>query len=150
MSSGERDAYTGLLTSLIVAVIFYLRISSQFQAGLFDGPDALKNWAQSIMWLILIGIGLAIAVTILFTILYVIVTGEKKPSDLRDERDWLIEVRGTRIATVIISIGLVAAIMDLAWGGASAIRALSIILIGCSGSEMIKDLFKIYCYRRGF
>ncbi len=150
MSSGERDAYSSLLSSLIYAVMFYLRISGQYEAGLFDGPDALQIWARSILWLILFGIGIAIAVTILFTILYVIVTGEKKPSDLKDERDWSIEVRGTRIATVIISIGLVAAIMDLAWGGASAIRALSIILIGCSVSEMIKSLFKIYRYRRGF
>lgn len=150
MSFGERDAITSLLTTILVVAMFYFRIASQSDAGLFDGPDGLMIWARSVLWLILISIGVAIAVTIGFTILYVILTGERKPSGLRDERDRMIETRGMRVGTVIISIGIVAAIMDLAWGGASALRAFNIILIGCSVSEIGKNLFKIVCYRRGF
>lgn len=150
MSFGERDAFTSLLTTLFVVAMFYFRLSGQHEAGLYDGPDGLKIWARSVLWLILISIGVAIAITILFTILYVMLTGEKKPSDLRDERDRMIEVRGMRISAAVTSVGIVAAILDLAWGDASALRAFNIILIGCSLSEIIKDIFKIACYRRGF
>jgi heme/copper-type cytochrome/quinol oxidase subunit 2 len=150
MSFGERDAITGLLTTLIVAAMFYVRLSGQYEAGLYDGPDGMSIWARSVLWMIAVSIAVAIAVSIAFTILYVIVTGEKKPQDLRDERDRMIEIRGMRIGAVLISIGIVAAIMDMAWGGASALRAFTIILIGCSLSEIIKDSFKIICYRRGF
>lgn len=149
MSFGERDAFSGLLSTLIVAVIFYLRISGQYEAGLFDGPDGLKVWARSVLWLILIGIGVAIAVTVAFTILNVIVTGEKHTFDLRDERDHMIEHRGSRIGSALTAAGLVAAIVDLAWGN-SAVHAFSVLLISCSLSEIAKGLFKIACYRRGF
>lgn len=149
MSVGERDAYTGLLSSLIVAVMFYLRISGLNAAGAFDGPDGLMIWARAVMWLIAIGIAIAIAVTIAFTILYVILSGEKKPSELRDERDRMIEHRGTRIGSALTAAGLIASVGALALGY-SAILAFTIILVGGSISEVVKDTFKIYCYRRGF
>lgn len=149
MSFGERDAFTSLLTTLIVAVMFYLRISGQSEAGAFGGPDALQLWARMVLWLMVYSIGIAIAITILFTILYVILTGEKEPSDLKDERDQMIEHRGTRIGSALTAAGLVAAIVDLAWGN-TALHAFNVMLIGCSASEIVKSLFKIYCYRRGF
>ncbi len=150
MSFGERDAVTSLLTTLIVAAMFYLRLSGQNDAGLFLGPDALMIWARSVLWLVLISMAIAIGVTIIFTILYTIVTGEKKPSDLKDERDRMIEIRGMRIESVVVHLGILAAILDLAWGGAGAIRALNLILIGLSLSGIVKDIFKIYRHRRGF
>lgn len=150
MSFGERDATTGLISMLLAAAMFYVSLSGQYAAGLFDGPDGLQVWARAVLWLILYSIGIAIAVAIGFAILYSILTGEKKLSDLRDERDRMIEVRGMRIASVITSVGIFAAVLDLAWGGASAMRAFNIILIGCSFAEVVKDLFKIVCYRRGF
>lgn len=150
MSFGERDATTGLLSMLIAAAMFYLSLSGKYDAGLFDGPDGLQVWARSVLWLILYSIGIAIAVAISFAILYSILTGEKKISDLRDERDHMIEVRGMRIAALITSVGIFAAVLDLAWGGASAMHAFNIILIGCAFAEVVKDLFKIVCYRRGF
>lgn len=150
MSFGERDATTGLISMLLSAAMFYLSLSGQYEAGLFDGPDGLQVWARSVLWLILYSIGIAIAVAISFAILLSILTGEKKLSDLRDERDRMIEVRGMRIAAVITSVGIFAAVLDLAWGGASAMRGFNIILIGCSFAEVVKDVFKIICYRRGF
>ena len=150
MSFGERDAATGLISMLLSALMFYLSLSGQYEAGLFDGPDGLQVWARAVLWLILYSLGIAIAVAISFSILYSILTGEKKLSDLRDERDRMIEVRGMRISAVITSIGIFAAILDLAWGEVSAMRAFNIILFGCSFAEGVKDLFKITCYRRGF
>ncbi len=150
MSFGERDAFTSLLITLIVAAMFYFRITGQSAAGLYDGPDGLMIWARSVLWLIAISIGIAIGVTILFTILYTILTGEMKPSDLRDERDRMIEVRGMRIESLLVHFGLAAGIIYLAWGGASAVRALNVILIGLMLSGIVKEIFKIICYRRGF
>ncbi len=149
MSFGERDAFTSLLTTLIAAMLFYSIITGHYADGTFDGPDGLKAWARAVLWLIAYSIGIAIAVTIGFTILYVMLTGEKEPSDLRDERDRLIEHRGMRIGSALTAAGLVLAIVDLAWGN-SALHAFNLMLIGCSVSEIVKDIFKIICYRRGF
>ena len=149
MSVGERDAFSGLLTSLIVAVMFYNSLTGQYAAGAFDGADGLMIWARAVLWLVGYGIGVAIAVANVFTIVYVILTGEKKPSELRDERDRMIEHRGTRIGSSLTATGLLAVIIDMAWGN-STFHALNLLLIGLSLSEIVKDTFKIICYRRGF
>ena len=44
MSVGERKAVTGLITTLIVLVLFLWRLSGQREAGLFDGAEALQTW----------------------------------------------------------------------------------------------------------
>lgn len=149
MSFGERDAITSLLTVLIVTVMVYVSISGQYALGKFDGPDALKLWAWSVLWVLGYGIGIAIAIPMLFTVAYGIITGEKKPSDLRDERDRLIEHRGTRIGAALTSLCIVGAVADLAWGS-TALHAFNVLLISCPLSEIVKNLFKVVCYRRGF
>lgn len=149
MSLGEREALTGFLTTLVVIVLFWLRLGGQFEAGLFDGTDGLMHWARQVLILVGISIGVAIVVTILFTILYAIVTGDEKPSDLRDERDRGIELRAMRLGMWVLSFGLVAMIADLALGG-SAFRALNLVLLACALSELVKDGFKILLYRRGY
>lgn len=149
MSFGERDAVTSLLTTLIVAYLFYHNLSADHAAGVFGGADGMQAWARAVLWLIGYSIAIAIAITIVFTIFYVVVTGEKKPSDLRDERDRMIEHRGARIGSALTATGMVAAIVDLAIG-ASPLHAFTVLLIGCSVSEISKSIFKIFCYRRGY
>lgn len=147
MSYGEREALTGLITSLIVAGFFILRLTSQHAEGLFSGPDALQIWARAVLVLIAIGIGIAIAVTVIFHILYSILTDEKT-DDRRDERDREIERRAITWAWYFLSFGILGVIVDLALG-ASAVRAMNLILGLCLGTELFKDACKIWHYRRG-
>lgn len=149
MSLGEREALTGFLSMSVSILLFWWRLGGQFEAGLFEGAEGLVHWARQVLILIAISIGVAIAVTILFTILYAIVTGDQKPSGLRDERDRGIELRAMRLGMWVLSFGLVAMIADLAMGG-SAFRALNLVLAACALSELVKDGFKILLYRRGY
>jgi small-conductance mechanosensitive channel len=147
MSMGEREAATGLITTLIVLALFLWRLSSQHEAGLFVGPEALQTWARSVLVLVAWSIGIAIAVAIGFHVLYEILTGEKT-DDRRDERDRTIESRAVIWAWYLLSFGLLGVIIDLALG-ASAFRAMNLVLALCAGSEMFKDALKLWLYRRG-
>lgn len=153
MSLGEREALTGFLSMSVSILLFWWRLGGQAEAGLFEGAEGLVHWARQVLILIGISIGIsigvAIAVTIVFTILYAIVTGDQKPSGLRDERDRGIELRAMRLGMWVLSFGLVAMIADLAMGG-SAFRALNLVLAACALSELVKDGFKILLYRRGY
>jgi uncharacterized membrane protein YwzB len=147
MSLGEREALTGLITTLIVLALVFWRLSGQQAEGLFDGPEALQAWARSVLLLIAISIGIAIAVTVVFHIGYTIATGEQT-DDRRDERDYLIERRALTWAWYLLSFGILGVIIDLALG-ASAFRAMNLILGLCLVSEMFKDSAKLVLYRRG-
>lgn len=147
MSFGEREALTSLFTSLIVVAIFLVTLSGQYAEGIFSGDDALKLWARLVLKLSAISIGIAIAVTIVIHIAYSMITGEKSV-DQRDERDGEIERRAIIWSWYILSLGIFGVIIDLALG-ASAFRAMNVILGLCAVSEIFKDIFKIWHYRRG-
>jgi hypothetical protein len=147
MSMGEREAATGLITTLIVLALFLWRLSGQHEAGLFVGPEALQTWARSVLVLVAWSIGIAIAVAIGFHVLYEILTGEKT-DDRRDERDRTIESRALTWAWHLLSFGLLGVIIDLALG-ASGFRAMNLVLALCVGSETFKDAMKLWLYRRG-
>lgn len=147
MSMGEREAVMGLITMLIVLVLFLWRMTGLAEAGLFDGPDALQTWARSVLVLVAWSIGIAILVAIGFHILYAAVTGEK-PDDRRDERDRDIDRRALIWAWYLLSFGLLGVIVDVALG-ASGFRAMNLVLALCMLSEFFKDGLKIWLYRRG-
>lgn len=147
MPLGEREALTGLITTLIVIVMFLWVLTGQQAAGAFAGPDALQLWARQVLKLIGISIGIAIGVTILFHIAYGIFTGEK-PLDQRDERDREIERTALTWAWYLLSFGILAVIIHLAFG-ASGLRAMNLIMGLCLVSEAFKDSLKLWLYRRG-
>jgi heme/copper-type cytochrome/quinol oxidase subunit 2 len=146
MSYGEREAATGLITSLIVLALFLWRLSGQYEAGLFEGPEALQIWARSVLVLVAWSIGIAIVVTIGFHIVYEVVTGEKT-DDRRDERDRDIQRRALTWAWYLLSFGLLGVIINLALG-ATAFLAMNMVLGLCVLSEIFNDGFKIWLYRR--
>lgn len=147
MPVGQREALSGLVTTIIVSVLFLWRLAAQHEAGVFTGPDALQIWARSVLVLIAISIGVAIAVTIVTHVAEAALTGEK-PDDRRDERDRDIERRALTFSWYLLSVGILGVIIDLALG-ASAFRAMNLILGLCMGSEMFKDALKLWFYRGG-
>ena len=147
MSYGEREALSGLVTSLIVICLFLWQLTGQQAAGAFDGPDALQVWAWSVLILIGWSIGIAIAVTILFAILHHVLTGEK-PDDRRDERDRNIDRRALTWAWYLLSFGLLGVIVSLAFGD-TAFKAMNMVLALCILSETFRDAAKLVLYRRG-
>lgn len=147
MSLGEREALTGLVTMLICIALFVWRLTGQSADGLFDGPDALQLWARSILMLIALSIGIAIIVSVLAHVAQAALTGEQ-PDDRRDERDHLIERRALSWAWYLLSVGILGVIVDLALG-ASALRAMCLILALSAGAELVRDGVKLILYRRG-
>lgn len=147
MSYGEREALSGLITSLIVIGLFLWQLTGQQAAGAFVGPDALQAWARSVLVLIGWSIGIAIVVAIASAILYGILTGERS-DDRRDERDRDIDRRALIWAWYLLSFGLLGTIISLSLG-VTAFNAMNMVLALCITSEAFKDATKLVLYRRG-
>ena len=147
MSRGEREALTGLITSLIVLALFLWHLTDLAANGALVGPDALQIWARRVLVLVAWSIGIAIVVSVAFAILHAVVTGERG-DDRRDERDRDIDRRALTFAWYLLSFGLLGVIIDLALG-ATALRAMNLILALCAGSEILKDALRFWLYRRG-
>lgn len=149
MSFEERNAATGILVCFVTWGAMLSVLLRKSAAGVFDGESGLANWAQSVLWLVLIGIAIAIVMTILFNIVYAIVTGDRKPDFRRDERDTLIGLRGIQATLVVITLGIIGAIVALAFG-ASILVVLNMILAACAFSSLASDVTRLILYRRGF
>ena len=149
MSFEERNAVSGILVCFVTWGVMLSVLLQKTAAGLFDGSAGLEHWARAVLWLMLIGIGIAIVMTILFNVAYAVITGEKKPDFLRDERDTLIGLRGIQATLFVITVGIVGAIVALAFG-TSILAVLNIILAACALSSLASDVTKLVLYRRGF
>jgi hypothetical protein len=148
MSFEERNAVSNILVCFITWAIMLTVLMKKSATGLFDGANGLEHWAQTVLWLILIGIGIAIVITILFNVAYAIITGEKKTNFLRDERDTLIGLRAMQATLIVINFGIVSAIIALAFG-ASILAVLNMIFAACALSGFVSEITKLILYRRG-
>jgi hypothetical protein len=148
MSFEERNAVSNILVCFVTWAIMLSVLMKKSAAGLFTGTNGLEHWAQTVLWLILMGIGIAIVITILFNITYAIISGEKKADFLRDERDSHIGLRAMQATLIVINIGIVTAIIALALG-ASILTVLNMIFASCAFSGFVSEITKLILYRRG-
>ena len=149
MSFVKRNTISGVLISLIGWGVMTTALARNTASGLYDGADGPMLRARSVFWLVLICIGIGIAMTILLTIAHAIVSGDKRPTTLRDERDGFIGLRGMQATLVALSSGIVAAIGALAYGVPRMV-ALNAILAACALGDLAGTLTKLVLYRRGF
>ncbi|MFA9231278.1 MAG: hypothetical protein ACEQSU_11105 [Microgenomates group bacterium] len=149
MSFEERNAVSGILVGFVSWGIMLWVLGQNSAAGVYSGALGPMLWARAVLWLIAIGIAMAIVTTILFNIAYAVITKERKPDFLSDERDILIGLRGMQATLIVISAGLVGAITALAFG-ASVLTALNMIIACCALSSFASELTKLFLYRRGF
>ena len=148
MSFEHRNAVVGILVSFLSWGLMIAVLGQNTLAGTYDGPLGPQAWAQTVLWLIVISIGIAIAMTVLFNIGYALLTGEHDLDGSRDERDKNIALRGMQVAQIIMATGIVGAIGFLAFGG-GLVAFLNLILAVCAVASLGSEVAKLILYRRG-
>jgi hypothetical protein len=104
-------------------------------------------WARQVLWMIPVGIVVAVAVSILMAVGYRIVTGED-PDDLTDERDRQIKATGWKVTAGAMSAGFIAALVALALG-APLMAGLNGMLASFALGDTMGNLAKLARYRAG-
>ena len=150
MSFQEKNITVSLTTSTLILGYFIIRVIQLFQSESYNSTNVFRLWG--------IVIGLTIITTILGTILTHIVsaiieaikTGEENPKieDFEDERDKLIELRGTKVAHIVSSFGVFLSMLAFVFGQPALVMFSLLIFFGIF-AQIIGDVTRLVLYRRG-
>jgi hypothetical protein len=151
MSFQEKNITVSLVNFTLILGFYLIRVFQMTQSGSFNSGNIFRLWG--------ITIALAIVVTILATILthigsaivHAIKTGEERPDveDIEDERDQLIDLRGTKITYVVYSIGVFLAMLSFVFGQPPLVMFSLLIFFGLV-AQIVGDISRLVLYRRGF
>lgn len=141
MSFREKRAWVTLVTLVFVLLLFWLHI-----------PPTRMLRPDSELWVLHVLL-LMIATFVTIRIIAHIVMAVRAPRDARtpkDERERLIELKGTAVAWyvfVILSLGGIFVTIHL---GANEIGLGFVVLLSYVIAEIVNCAMRIYYYRRGF
>ena len=150
MSFQEKNFAVSLVSSTLILGFFLISLLLMIQSGSFDSTSVIRLWVIVIV--------LSIIVTILGTILTHVVSAiiqavrtneEPEIEDIADERDKLIDLKGTRVAYVAFSCGVLLSMLTFALGRPPLVMFTLIIFFGIL-AQITGDISRLYCYRRGF
>lgn len=151
MSYQEKNVMVSLVSFTLVLVFYLTRASQLFRGDSVNAADVFGLWATVIVLSIIITIVATILTHMGTAIIEVIKTGEEDPKieDLEDERDKLIDLRGTKVAYFVASIGTFLAMLTFALGQPPLLMFALLILFGLV-AQVTGDISRLVLYRRGF
>ena len=150
VSFQEKNITVSLVNFILILGFYLIRVFQMIQGGSFNSTNVFRLWGIVIV--------LAILVTIFATILTHIVSGiiqaiktkeEPDIEDIADERDKLIDLRGTKITYFVSSIGVFLSMLTFALGQPPLVMFTLLIFFGVV-AQIIGDISRLYLYRRGF
>jgi hypothetical protein len=121
------------------------------QDGTFVSQNVFRLWGITIVLAVIVTIFATILTHIFSAILHAIKTGEEKSSvdDIEDERDKLIDLRGTKITYIVSSLGVLLAMLTFVFGQPPLVMFTLLIFSGLV-AQVVGDALRLYLYRRGF
>ncbi|KXK27358.1 MAG: hypothetical protein TR69_WS6001000234 [candidate division WS6 bacterium OLB20] len=149
MLTKERQNIISLFTLLLVSVPYLFYILGRYQTQLPSGQDELHFWAAAILLMIPLRIVAEIIMYILAAIAAAIVTQREDVDAVVDERDRIIELKGTRNSYFLFAAGFAAALLAVVAGGGITTLFLVLLVTGMA-SELFGIFSQMFFYRRGY
>lgn len=148
MSFQERRAVVYMLGSIGTVVLYAAYMAQRYpDAGAYS-VEVFRFWGLFFLLLIPVSIVTRIIIHILFSIVHTVSTQEEEPQ-ITDERDHLIELRSTRNALYVFSVGVILAMGSLVLEMRPDV--MFILLLGAGfGASLVDELSQFYFYRRGY
>jgi hypothetical protein len=151
MSFQQKNIAVSLTNFVLILGFFLFRVIQMLQSDSFVPENIFRLWG--------IIVGLAVVVTIVGTILTQIVsaiieairTGSDDPKieDIEDERDKLIDLKGTKVTYHISSLGAFLSMLTFVFGQPSLVMFTLLIFFGVV-AQIAGDISRLVLYRRGF
>ncbi len=151
MTFQEKNVTASLSVFSLILVFFIGRLIQLTQNGNFDSRHIFTLWGIVIGLAIIGTISMTILTHIVSAIIEVIQTGNEEPEidDFTDERDDLIDLRGTKVTYGITSFGSLIAMLTFVMGQPPLIMFTLLVLSGLI-AQIIGDINRLRLYRRGF
>ena len=151
MSFHQKNVTVSLATFTLILGFYLIRLFQIIQDGNFNSANIFRLWGFVIAFAIAGTIIITILTHIFSAITQVIQTGEENPNieDIEDERDQLIDLRGTKVTYFVSSIGVFLSMLTFVFGQAPLVMFTLLIFSGIV-AQVIGDISRLYLYRRGF
>jgi hypothetical protein len=151
MSFQEKNITVSLVNFILILGFYLIRVFQMIRAGSFDSANVFRLWGIVIALAVIITIFATILTHIVSAIIHAIKTGEEKSTveDIEDERDQLIDLRGTKVTYIISSIGGFLSMLTFVLGQPPLVMFTLLIFFGVV-AQIIGDGLRLYLYRRGF
>ena len=150
MSFQEKNIVVTLVNFSLILIFYLVSLLLMIQNGSFNSTTVFRLWGIVIVLAVIVTILATILTHIVSAIIQAIKTGEEKPEieDIKDERDQLIDLRGTKVTYTVSSIGVFLSMLTFAFGQPPLVMFTLLIFFGVL-AQIIGDIFRLYLYRRG-
>ena len=151
MSFQEKNITVTLVSFSLILLFYSNRIFQMVQDGGLNSADVFRLWAIVIVLGIIVTIIGMILTHIVSAIVIAVQTGDDDPDieDIKDERDELIDLRGTKITYTVTSLGSFLAMITFALGQSPLVMFVLLVFFGLV-AQIVGDATRLYLYRRGF
>ena len=151
MSFQQKNIAVSLANFSLILTIFIIRVFQMIQERSFNSTNVFRLWGIVIALAVLVTIFATILTHIVSAIIQAIKTGDENPKieDIEDERDKLIDLRGTNVTYLVSSIGALLSMLTFVFGQPPLVLFTLLIFFGVL-AQVTGDIFRLYLYRRGF
>jgi hypothetical protein len=151
VEDGVKERITVSFVNFSLILGFYLlRLFQMIQGGTFNAPNVFWLWGIVAVAAVVVTIAATILTHIVSAIIETIKTKEEPViSDLADERDQLIDLKGTKVTHFVSSIGGLLAMLTFVLGQPPLVMFTLLIFFGVA-AQIVGDGTRLYFYRRGF
>lgn len=147
MSYQERTNAVSLVSTLLILAFYGINLWQMVQAGSIDSEGIFRLWGTIIILSIVMNVAFTVIAQVAATVISVIETGKEEPT-IADERDKLIELKGTRNAYVVFGIGVFLSMGTFVLNMPPLVMFNLLILSGFL-SQIAADVSRVYLYRWG-
>ncbi len=147
MSYREKESIVNIFSGILITAIFAWVVYQRHLAGDFDLINDYSQWGTILLYFMGISVAARIVIYIIFNIFNVIATGEEE-LPVTDERDKLINLKGTRNAYYTFSVGMLLGFLSLAVG-MPVFTVFGAFIISALLGEIVENCTKICLYRKG-
>jgi hypothetical protein len=147
----QKNISVSLVAFILILGFYLLRLYQISLGGSVDPTDLFRLWGITIVLAIVFTIIGTILTQIVSTIIEAIRTGDDDPEieDISDERDQLIDLRGTRVTYFVFSIGVLLSMLSFVLGR-PALVMFALLILSALIAQIVGDISRLAFYRRGF
>lgn len=150
MSFQQRNTVVTLVISSLLLLYLGVRVFFMAQNGTFEPPAVFRMWLVIIVIMVVGTIISIILTTIGHSIVTAVQTGEEPDTEefFEDERDQLIELKGTRFTYTVTSVGTLAAMLTFVFGMPPLVMFTALIAASLIG-QIAGSIFQLTRYSVG-
>jgi len=151
MSFQEKHITVTLVNFTLIMGFLLIRVFQLIRNDSFNAPNVFRLWGIVIILAVVVTVAATVLTMIVSAIIEAIKTGGKEPEieDFKDERDTLIDLRGTKITYTVSSLGSFVAMLTFVFGQPPLVMFTLLIFFGVL-AQIMGDISRLLLYRRGF